>query len=70
MVLVRATKSSAVGTVQKEIEKAFPSAQVASSKQVADQISGSLVDASNLAKSLGLALSIIEQVTESVKTGT
>ncbi len=59
VVLVRATKSSAVGTVQKEIEKAFPSAQVASSKQVADQISGSLVDASNLAKSLGLALSII-----------
>ncbi|MGC9974783.1 MAG: FtsX-like permease family protein, partial [Gaiellaceae bacterium] len=59
VVLVRATKSSAVGAVQKEIEKAFPSAQVASSKQVADQISGSLVDASNLAKSLGLALSII-----------
>ena len=57
--LVRASKSSAVAAVQKEIEKAFPSAQVASSKDVAKQISGSLVDASNLAKSLGLALSII-----------
>ncbi len=59
VVLVRATKGAAVGAVQKEIEKTFPSAQVASSKQVADQVSGSLVDASNLAKSLGLALSII-----------
>ena len=59
VVLVRADKSSAVGAVQKEIEKAFPSAQVASSKDVANQISGSLVDASNLAKSLGLALAII-----------
>jgi ABC-type lipoprotein release transport system permease subunit len=59
VVLVRASKSSAVGAVQKKIENAFPRAQVASSKQVADQISGSLVDASNLAKSLGLALSII-----------
>lgn len=59
VVLVRASKSSAVGAVQKKIEKAFPRAQVASNKSEADQISGSLVDASNLAKSLGLALSII-----------
>jgi ABC-type antimicrobial peptide transport system permease subunit len=59
VVLVRASKSSAVGAVQKEIEKTFQSAQVASAKDEADQISGSLVDASNLAKSLGLALSII-----------
>ena len=59
VVLVRAGKSSAVGTVQKKIESSFPSAQVASAKDVADQISGSLVDASNLAKSLGLALSVI-----------
>jgi len=59
VVLVRASKSSAVGRLQKEIEKALPRAQVASSQDVADQISGSLVDASNLSKSLGLALSII-----------
>ena len=59
VVLVRASKSSAVGAVQKKIEKTFPSAQVASAKDEADQISGSLVTASDLAKSLGLALSII-----------
>jgi putative ABC transport system permease protein len=59
VVLVRADKSSAVGAVQKKIEKSFQSAQVASAKDVADQISGSLVDASNLAKSLGLALSVV-----------
>jgi ABC-type antimicrobial peptide transport system permease subunit len=59
VVLVRASESSAVGGLQKRIETTFPRAQVASAKQVADQISGSLVDASNLAKSLGLALSLI-----------
>jgi putative ABC transport system permease protein len=59
VVLVRADNGSSVGAVQKKIESAFPGARVASSKQVADKISGSLVDASNLAKSLGLALSII-----------
>ncbi len=59
VVLVRASESSAVGAVQKKIEKTFQSAQVASAKDEADQISGSLVTASDLAKSLGLALSII-----------
>src|SRR5262249_33995822 len=50
--LVRASNSSSVAAVQKEIETQFPNAQVASSKQVADQISGSLVDASNLSHRL------------------
>ncbi len=59
VVLVRASKSSAVSQLQKEIEKALPRAQVASSQDVAKEISGSLKDASNLSKSLGLALSII-----------
>ncbi|MHB8059805.1 MAG: ABC transporter permease, partial [Gaiellaceae bacterium] len=59
VVLVRADKSSAVGAVQKKIESTFPTAQVASAKEVADQISGSLVTASDLVGSLGLALSII-----------
>jgi putative ABC transport system permease protein len=59
VVLVRAGKSSAVAALQKKIESTFPSASVASSKQVAKQITGSLVDASNLSKSLGLALSAI-----------
>ena len=59
VVLVRAASSSSVGKVQQAIQTALPQAQVASSKQVADQISGSLVDASNLSKNLGVVLSIV-----------
>jgi ABC-type lipoprotein release transport system permease subunit len=59
VVLVRANKSSQVAQVQKAIQTALPSAQVASSKDVADTISGSLVDASKLSHNLGLALSVI-----------
>ncbi len=55
--LVRADKSSQVGAVQKAISTALPNAQVASSKQVADTISGSLVNASNLSHDLGFAIS-------------
>jgi putative ABC transport system permease protein len=62
VVLVRATSSANVAKVQKAIEAALPQAQVASSKQVAAQISGSLVDASNLSKNLGFALSLIAAV--------
>ena len=56
--LVRATTAARSARVQKEIEQRFPNAQVASAKQVADQISGSLVDASNLSHRLGVALAI------------
>jgi ABC-type antimicrobial peptide transport system permease subunit len=59
VVLVRANGSSSVGNVQKAIESKFPNAQVASAKQVADQISGSLVDASNLSHRLGVALAVL-----------
>ncbi|HEU5361703.1 MAG TPA: ABC transporter permease [Gaiellaceae bacterium] len=59
VVLVHATSSSQVGRVKQEIQQAVPQAQVASSKDVADAISGSLVDASNLSRDLGLALSIL-----------
>ncbi|HEY3921812.1 MAG TPA: FtsX-like permease family protein, partial [Gaiellaceae bacterium] len=59
VVLVRTTSSSNVGTVQKAIEAKFPNAQVASSKQVADQITGSLVSARNLSNRLGIALAAI-----------
>ena len=62
VVLVRADKSSDVSKVKNEIQQALPEAQVASSKDVADQISGSLVSASNLSHDLGLALSIIAAV--------
>jgi putative ABC transport system permease protein len=59
VLLVRATSSSAVSSVKKAIEKALPGSEVASSAQVADSISGSLVDASNLSQRLGLLLSIL-----------
>jgi ABC-type antimicrobial peptide transport system permease subunit len=59
VVLVRADDSSSVGQVQQEIEQRFSNAQVASAKQVADQISGSLVDASNLSHRLGDALAVL-----------
>jgi putative ABC transport system permease protein len=59
VVLVRVKDSSQVAKVQKAVQAAFPQAQVASSKDVADTISGSLVNASNLSHSLGLALSIV-----------
>ena len=62
VVLVRASGSSSVGDVQKEIEAQFPSAQVASARQVADQISGSLVDASDLSHRLGVALAALAAV--------
>jgi putative ABC transport system permease protein len=60
IVLVRASKSSSVGTVKKEIESQLgSSAQVASASQVADKITGSLVSASNLSHSLGIVLEIV-----------
>jgi ABC-type antimicrobial peptide transport system permease subunit len=59
VILVRATDSSKVGAVEAAIKRALPQAQIASSKQVADKISGSLVDASNLSHDLGLVLSIV-----------
>jgi ABC-type antimicrobial peptide transport system permease subunit len=59
VVLVRADSSKDVSAVKSAIEAKFPNAQVASSKDVADTISGSLVSASNLSHDLGLALSII-----------
>jgi ABC-type antimicrobial peptide transport system permease subunit len=63
VVLVRATSSSDVANVQKEIEQALGSgAQVASAKQVAASINGSLVDAANLSHNLGLVLAIIAAV--------
>jgi ABC-type antimicrobial peptide transport system permease subunit len=62
VILVHANSSSDVAKVKQEIQAALPQAQVASSKDVADTISGSLVDASNLSHDLGLALSIIAAV--------
>jgi putative ABC transport system permease protein len=59
VVLVRATSSSTVGPTAKLISNTYSQATVASSKQVAERISGSLVDAANLSDDLGLMLSIV-----------
>ncbi|HEY4346168.1 MAG TPA: ABC transporter permease [Gaiellaceae bacterium] len=59
VVLVRAANGTSVGSVQKQIQQLFPNAQVASAKDVADQITGSLVNASNLSHRLGVALEIL-----------
>ena len=62
VVLVRAKNGQSVSQVKNEIEQAIPTAQVASSKDVADTITGSLVDASQLSHNLGVILSIIAAV--------
>jgi ABC-type antimicrobial peptide transport system permease subunit len=60
IILVRATSSSDVTKVQQEIEQTLGSgAQVATAKQVADSINGSLVDAANLSHDLGLVLALV-----------
>ncbi len=62
VLLVRASSGASVGDVQKQIETLYPRAQVASAKQVADSISGSLVDAASLSKRLGTALAVLAAV--------
>jgi ABC-type lipoprotein release transport system permease subunit len=59
VVLVRADDSSSVAGAEESITAAYTEAEVATSQQVADQISGSLVDAADLSRNLGLVLSII-----------
>ena len=60
--LVRADDGDSVAAVEKRIQTTYSQAEVASAKQVAGTISGSLVDAANLSHSLGLALSIVAAV--------
>jgi ABC-type antimicrobial peptide transport system permease subunit len=62
VVLVRADDSSSVATAEESIRANYSEAQVASSQQIADRISGSLVDAADLSRDLGLALSIVAAV--------
>lgn len=59
VMLVRATNASHVDRVEQEIIAAFPGAQVTSSKDVAKAVSGSLVDAANLASRLGFLLALV-----------
>jgi ABC-type antimicrobial peptide transport system permease subunit len=56
---VRATDSSKVSSVASEIERTFAGARVTTAKQLADRVSGSLVDAKNLSSKLGAVLAII-----------
>ncbi len=63
VLLVRAENGASVGDVQQRIETLYPRAQVASAKQVADSISGSLVDAASLSKRLGTALAVLAAIT-------
>jgi ABC-type antimicrobial peptide transport system permease subunit len=59
VVQVRATDADAVGGVERKIESAVSGAQVTTAKDLADRVSGSLVDAKNLAGKLGTALAIV-----------
>jgi len=61
--LVRADSGTSVSAVRQEIKNAFPNADVASAQQVADRISGSLVDAANLSHRLGVALAALAALT-------
>ncbi len=58
-ILVTAKSSSDVDKVAAEIKQALPGAEVVTTKQLADQASGSLADAHKLANSLGGALAVI-----------
>jgi putative ABC transport system permease protein len=58
-VYVRADSSSDVAAVAAAIEKKIDGASVTTAQDLADRVSGSLVDAKNLAGKLGTALSIV-----------
>ena len=59
VLLVRATKATDVGALTTAIQDAFPGATVTSAAQLSDQISGTLVDASNLANRLGSVVAVV-----------
>jgi ABC-type antimicrobial peptide transport system permease subunit len=58
-VLVKAAKASDVGAVVKQIEKILPGAEVVTAASLAEQVSGSLADAHDLANRFGGILSVI-----------
>ncbi len=59
VLLVTADDAAAVSSLESKIENKFPGATVTSAKDIADKVSGSLVDASNLADRLGLVVSLV-----------
>lgn len=58
-VYVRATSSDAVAGVASQIESGFEGASVTTAEDLAERVSGTLIDAKNLAGSLGTALSLV-----------
>jgi ABC-type antimicrobial peptide transport system permease subunit len=58
-VYVRANSAEQVGALARHISSAVDGASVTTAKDIADRVSGSLVDAKNVTSKLGLALSIV-----------
>jgi putative ABC transport system permease protein len=56
---VRASDSDEVTSVASEIESTFKGSEVTTAQDLADRVSGSLVDAQNLSDKLGIALAIV-----------
>jgi ABC-type antimicrobial peptide transport system permease subunit len=56
---VRASDSDQVTSVASEIESTFKGSEVTTAQDLADRVSGSLVDAQNLSDKLGIALAIV-----------
>ncbi len=56
---VRATNVDSVATVASSISSDFKGAEVTTASELADSVSGSLVDAKNLSSSLGTALALV-----------
>jgi ABC-type antimicrobial peptide transport system permease subunit len=56
---VRATDSGQVSSVASEIESTFKGSEVTTAQDLADRVSGSLVDAQDLSDKLGIALAIV-----------
>ena len=58
-VLVKASSAKSLATVAAEINKVLPGADIVTTKALADQVTGSLTDAHNLANRLGGALAVV-----------
>jgi len=59
VVLVRAESAGAVDDLATRIERALPGTEVSDSGELADQVSGSLLDAARLSDELGLAVAAV-----------
>lgn len=58
LIMVRARSAADVDRLTKDIEAAFPGAQVTSSKDLAKQVTGSLTDTAKFARQFGIALAV------------